>query len=148
MKKLILGCLILLSIPMFAQKADLPGKVVNTFNQKFPGIKDVKWKEQKGDYKIKFDNHGVKTQVEINKDGKWKKTTSEVAFTDLPQSVQTTINSNKKAGELNSLKKVVEEGSPVIYKVEIKQGNSITKLKIDESGKVLKSVVESKSGDE
>lgn len=131
-----------------AQKADLPRKVVVTFDQKFPGVKDVKWKEQKGDYKIKFDFSGKKIQVEINENGKWKKTTTTMDFAEIPDKVQATINANKKKGEISSIKKVVSEGEAVEYKIEIKEGSSITKLKTDELGKILKSVVESKSGDE
>jgi len=147
MKNWIVFSLIFFCIPVIAQKADLPKKVIVTFDQKFPGIKDVKWKEEKGDYKIKFNYKGKNTTTEISEEGKWKKTTIHVLFDEMPGQVQAIVNSNKKGGEISDPRKVTEDGEYTVYKVDIIQGNTVTKLKIDETGKLLKLETETKGGD-
>ncbi len=146
MRNFIVLCgLFLFTLPLLSQKADLPKKIVVTFDQKFPGVTEVKWKKDKSDYKIKFDYKGKKTVAEINEEGKWKKTSVNFTLEELPQGVQSTIKANRKNGEVNSIKQITEEGKATVYKVEIKDGNTLTKLKIDEAGKVLKSESETKS---
>jgi len=95
--KYLLVCLSFIAcLSASAQKNTLPKKIVKTFDQKYPGVENVNWDIENGDYKIKFIDNGKRTTVDIGGKGSWEKTSVHLPFEDLPKAVQATENQQKK----------------------------------------------------
>lgn len=145
MKYWIICCLFVICVPVFGQKADLPKRVLKTFETKFPGVENLKWNVEKGDYKLKFVYNGKKTTVEIDgEDGHWEKTSIHIAFDELPAPVQAAVNKQKKNADIDEIKRVVNDDDELYYRIELLEGNLVTKIDIDEKGTVIKSETEPK----
>ncbi len=138
-------CLVLVSASAYAQKSTLPKNILNTLEKKCPGAEDVQWKvKSKGDYEIKFKLNGKKTEVEIDEDGTWEKTTTHISVDELPKAVRATVMEQKKDAEISELKVIVTNDDETYYRVNLKDGNGRTKLKIDKKGKITSSEVKKK----
>lgn len=131
--------LICSTMAAFSQIDDLPRAVARTFEKKFPGVTDIKWYVEKGDYKIKFTLNGKKTVAEIDPDGTWEKTSTHITFEELPAPVKTTVNEQKKSGSLDEIKSVVDDEGSSYYRIDIIDSNYKTKLWINPKGKLEKS---------
>lgn len=142
MKYWISSFLMFLCISVLAQKSDLPKRVAKTFDSKFPGIENVKWNVEKGDYKIKFDYNGKKTVVEIDGDGTWEKTSTHLLFDELPAEVKTTVNEKTVNAEISELKKVIDDEDDLYYRIDLIEGSKKIKLWVDEKGKITRSEAE------
>lgn len=108
--------------------------------KKYPSAEDVRWKvKSKGDYEIKFELNGKKTEVEIDDDGTWEKTTTHLNLDELPTLVKATVLEHKKGAEISWLKVTVKHNEETCYKAYLNNGKSKIKLKIDEKGKIISS---------
>ena len=135
----------LFSTSTFAQKSTLPGKVLKTFDKNYSNAVDVVWEvKSKGDYKIKFDLDGKKNIVEIDENGKWKKTTAHVSFDQLPLVIQSSVNEQKKNYEVTDVKVITNDDKDTYYKVDLGDESKTIKLEINGKGKIVKS--ETKKG--
>ncbi|MEJ6583883.1 MAG: PepSY-like domain-containing protein [Crocinitomicaceae bacterium] len=130
----------LFSTSTFAQKSTLPVKVLKTFDKNYSNSADVVWEvKSKGDYKIKFDLEGKKNIVEIDENGKWKKTTAHISFDQLPIEIQASVNEQKKNYEITDVKVITNDDKATFYKVDLGDENKTIKLDINEKGKIVKS---------
>jgi len=121
-----------------AQKHTLPKKIVKTFDQKYPGVENVNWDIENGDYKIKFIDNGKRTTVDIGGKGSWEKTSVHLPFEDLPKAVQATVNQQKKNAAFDEIKKVVNNNDELFYRIELIEGNNKTKVDVSEDGNIIR----------
>jgi len=132
----------LFSSSTFAQKSTLPVKVLKTFDKNYSNAIDVVWEvKSKGDYKIKFDLEGKKNTVEIDENGKWKKTTAHISFDQLPFVIQTAVNEQKKNHEITDVRVITNDDKPTYYKVDMGDETKTIKLEINGKGKIVKSEI-------
>lgn len=138
MKYIVLCLFCLISLGAFSQKSYLPGRVAKTFEKKFPGVTDIKWNVEKGDYKIKFIYKGKKTTVEIDPDGTWEKTSTHIAFEELPAPVQQAVNQRKNKAGIDEIKQVVDDEGNSYYRIELIDESNKTKMDFLADGKLIK----------
>ena len=109
-----------------------PQVVLNAFNQKFPGVKDVDWDlEKNGEWEAEFDGtDGKDMSANFSADGKWLETETEIAFSELPQPVQNALK-GKKVKEAARIERM---DGKTVYEAEVNHKDLI----FDASGKLLK----------
>lgn len=90
-KSFLLSFFILFCFSIFG--LDVPGPVIKTFNDKYPGAKSVKWEMNEGAYEAEFKWKGVKYSAEFDASGNWLLQTTEMKFKDLPMAIQRSIDS-------------------------------------------------------
>lgn len=78
-------------------------------------------------------------QEQKDKKNKDKMDKDEIAVTDLPQSVQTSLRGEAYRDWNPTKAWKVQKDDGVVYKVEVTNGDETQKLKFDESGKYLAS---------
>jgi len=138
MKYLIVCLSFIVCLSASAQKSTLPKKIVKTFDQKYPGVENVNWDIENGDYKIKFIDNGKRTTVDIGGKGSWEKTSVHLSFEDLPKEVQATVNQQKKNATFDEIKKVINNNDELFFRIELIDGNIKTKLDVSEDGNIIK----------
>jgi hypothetical protein len=138
MKYVIVFIFCIISMALTAQKNTLPKKIRSTFDQKYPGIEEVNWDIENGDYKIKFVDQGKRTTVDIGAKGSWEKTSVHLPFEDLPKAVQATVNQQKKNATFDEIKKVINNDDKLFYRIELIEGENKTKLDVGENGNIIK----------
>ncbi|MFC2087653.1 hypothetical protein ACFLSA_05800 [Bacteroidota bacterium] len=84
MKNLIIIVMCLISISLYANKKELPSPLRESFTQKYPEASDIKYKMQKEDYQVKFNNQGIKTISLFDGHGNWIQTVSVLKNDNIP----------------------------------------------------------------
>jgi len=141
MKKVILlaaGALLLVSTS-FAKvdpdREDVNEKVLKVFENTFPVVTDVKWKEYTDYYSASFKQNGVQTEVRYDKEGNFISSLRYYKEERLPLSVLTQL---KKKFTTKSIFGVTEltSGTDISYFLTLEDGMPWTVGKADMSGNV------------
>ena len=82
------GLLILLFSSTISCGQNVPGKVKEAFNKKFPNAASVEWgKESDTEFEAEFTMNGKDYSANFNTDGTWMETEMEIEMEDLPDPV-------------------------------------------------------------
>lgn len=140
MKKLFIFAIPLLtalsSCAQDVSQALVPSVVLNAFQQKFPQASDVEW-EKKGElYEVEFDLQYKDHKALLDSTGKIIKHKQEIKPSELPISVQTTLQKGFSKYKIDDVKRIETEGI-VIYKVEVENAKEEKKVYLDANGKII-----------
>src|ERR1035437_2467655 len=103
MKKLIVIGLMLSGVSAFAQKIDaskVPASVQGTFSKNFPGINEVKWEKEKGNYEANFKQNGQKLSALFDANGRLLETETSIDVSALPAGAKEYIAQNYKSDKI------------------------------------------------
>ena len=139
MKKLILT-LAIISTVNFAQAqkinaSTVPTIVTSKFTALYPNCKAEEWKKEKGNYETKFVQSSIKTCLVIDPSGNVVKTTTSIAVSELPKTVNDYIVKNYANEMIKEASKTVEANGAVKYEAKVKE----THLCFDTNGNFVKS---------
>jgi hypothetical protein len=139
MKRIIVVGLMMASMSAFAQKIDaskVPGATLATFNKSFPGVKEVKWEIENGNYEANFKQNGEKKSVLIDAKGGLVETEIGIAVSALPAGVAEYVAKNYKGEKIKEAAKLKMANGDINYEAEVKGMDLI----FDANGKFIKSV--------
>ena len=137
MNKLIVLLLVLIGVNCFAQKIDaskVPAAVQAAFSKQFPGIKEVKWEIEKGNYEANFKQKNDKMAALFEADGKWLETETGIEVSALPAGAKEYIAKNYKGDKIKEAAKLKMANGDENYEAEVKGMDLI----FDASGKFIK----------
>ena len=139
MKKMIVVGLMLVSIATFAQKIDgskVPATAQATFSKNFPGIKDVKWEKEKGNYEANFKQDDQKMSAVFDANGGLLETETGIAISDLPAGVAEYVAKNYKGEKIKEAAKLKMANGDTNYEAAVKGKDLI----FDAKGNFIKAV--------
>ena len=139
MKQLLILVLMLGCGLLFSQKRTAPDTVLLAFKQKYSDVSDVKIKEKKGEYTIRFKNDGHQAEAVYSSMGSWKRTETSLKVKDIPEQVMQTIEKKYKDGTCTSVTRIEKSIREPYYLIMVDSRRAYFTVEIDDSGKVLKS---------
>lgn len=83
---LVIAAAAMISFNACGQNAkDVPAKVKAGFDQKFPGVQNVKWgKENANEWEAEFKMNAKEYSANFNADGSWLETEYEISASEIP----------------------------------------------------------------
>ena len=151
MNKLTLTVIGLALLLVHACDADkkVPEKVKTSFAQKFPDAKNIEWAmENDTEWEAEFTMNGVEYSSNFTVAGEWTETEFEMKITELPEVVQTVINSDYSDYNIEGIESS-ETKEGVVYEIALEKGENNVELSISKDGVVLNKVtVEENEEDE
>ena len=124
----------------FAQnisQSNIPAVVLNAFQLKYPNADDVKWKLEKGNYRVDYRVNSKDNRLTMDYKGNILKHTQDLYISEIPKAVLATIQTRVPYYDVNDADKLVE-GSKITYAINFKIDNKKHYFWLDEKGKLLK----------
>ena len=127
----------------------VPEKVKTSFAQKFPDAKNIEWAmENDTEWEAEFTMNGVDYSSNFTVAGEWTETEYEMKINELPEVVQTVINSDYSDYNIEGIESS-ETKDGVVYEIALEKGESNVELSISKEGVLLNQVtVEESEADE
>jgi len=148
MKNLFYAVLALISLTACSQTKNVPQNILNAFSHKFPNAKEVEWgKENENIWEAEFELSDKDMSANFNIKGDWQETETELTRKDLPTAVNTKI---KTAYKGYKVKEVGYTETPQLkaYEIEVKKGEKLIEVMLDNSGNIIKTKTINKESDE
>ena len=137
---------------VIVNEQNVPTNVLQSFNQLYKGVTDVKWDKVKEYHVARFNGKdlsravGYTTSAWFTVDGKQHQADQDIEFNQLPTVVKFAFNAYKEKiyadWTLDDCEVVVREGMSLIYVIEIEKGDLEREISISESGDILKDVLD------
>ena len=127
----------------------VPEKVKTSFEQKFPDAKNIEWAmENDTEWEAEFTMNGVDYSSNFTVAGEWTETEYEMKINELPEVVQTVINSDYSDYNIEGIESS-ETKEGVVYEIALEKGENNVELSISKDGVLLNKVtVEENEEDE
>ena len=137
MKKTIIAVLLLISVAAIAQKVDaskIPASVKASFSKNFPGLAQVKWEREKGNFEAGFTQNGLKMSAVFDEKGNLIETETAIDIANLPAGAKEYIAQNYKGSKIKEAAMLKMPNGDINYEAEVKDSDLI----FDASGKFIK----------
>ena len=138
MKNLLILVLCLFSMGAIAQKKGLPQQVNDSLIFRYPDASDIKFRKQKDDFRIKFDNKGSKISSVYDANGNWKESVTTIEDENIPENVSKSINKKYPGGSITGLSLLEDNSGKQVYQAKVNTEKFYYNLELDSSGKILK----------
>ena len=140
--KRILGIfvIVLFTGSVFAQnisQSNVPAVVLNAFQINFPGAEDVKWKLEKGNYRVEYRVNSKIHHLSMDNKGQMLKHSQDLYASEIPKAVLETIRSKEAYFDLHDADRF-EEGYKIVYEINFKKDGKEHFFWINEKGELLK----------
>lgn len=149
MKKLVLSLstVLLTAIVGCAQK-EAPAEVQNTFKQKYPGARSVKWEmENSTEWEAEFKMEDKEMSAGFDLKGNWQHTETEIKMKELPAAVSGAIKTQFADYKAEDPEKVEMANGEVAYEVELEKGDEEWEVVFSADGKVINKKQETEDED-
>ena len=125
--------------------SDIPPSAKQTFTQKFPDAKDVKWeKEDDGSIEAEFKSGKSKYSATFDQAGKWLETESEIKKSELPGAVLATITKEFSGFKIEDVERLETPDQGKLFEVKLEKKEISYEVQFNETGKVIKKEKEEK----
>ncbi len=125
---------------IFAQEIsqnNVPAVVLNEFKLKFANATDVKWKLEKGNYRVNFEVNGKDHELKLDDRGKIVKHEQDLYVSEIPKVVMETIKKKVPFFDVEDADKIIENGKTT-FEINFEIEDKDHDFWIDEKGKLLK----------
>lgn len=139
MRNILIIGMLLLCFSATAQRIDdskVPRVVVSTFLRSFPGVKDVKWEKENGNYEANFNENGKKSAALIDSAGSLIESEMEIQIDALPTEVRNYVAKNYKGKKIKEAAMIKLPNGAINYEAAIKGKDLI----FDKYGEFIKEV--------
>jgi hypothetical protein len=144
MKKIILPFAVLMTLSVAAQnehkkheKIEVPVAVLESFKKDFSPEK-AKWKKEKNDFEVYFENKGIETSAIYNVSGHRKSIEVEIKETELPAGVLDYVKKSYPTEKIKEFGKITDDKNVVTFEVEVKKDKESHDVIFDSKGTFLK----------
>ena len=139
--KRIIGLIALPLISMFSysqeiQQKNVPAVALNAFQLKFPNATDIKWRLEKGNYRIDFESNNKDNDLIMSDKGELLMHKQDLYVSEIPKIVLETIQSKVAFFDVSDADRL-EEGGKIRYKVDLKVNDKNNEFIVDETGRLL-----------
>lgn len=119
------------------KESQVPSSVKAAFQKEFPGVA-AKWEKEDDNYEVNFKKDGKTMSAVINKAGTIVETETDIAVSELPQSVTSYLKVHYKGMKVKEAAKIVNAKGELNYEAEVNGKDVI----FDANGKFIKEVKE------
>lgn len=134
MKKIVFTVLLFSAQGVFAQKSVAPENVKTAFAKAYPGIKDVKWEKEDGNYEASFKKEGNDVSVIYSPKAIMLESEIEISPSALLPGIQSYMALHYKLMPIKGAAKITKANGTIEYEAAIK-GKDIL---FDSNGKFIK----------
>lgn len=138
---------------------NVPDKVQQEFNTRFPNVQNVKWDIVKNYHVARFNAPATKskdsqynTNAWFTNEGRFCQTDEDMDFADLPILAQESFTAYKNKfyadWEIDDCEMLAREGMAAVFVIELEKGDLEREISISESGDILKDVLDDDDEDE
>ena len=138
MKNILIIGLCFFSLGLWAQPKGLPVNVYDSLMFKYPDATDLKSKKQKDDFRIRFENKGIKITSIYDAAGNWKESVSILKEENIPDNIKKSIKKKYTEGFISSVNLVEDNKGKIIYEATVDTEKYLINLELDNNGKILK----------
>ena len=124
----------------------VPAKVREAFQSKFPGVSQVEWKlKNDKNYEAEFKRKGVEVAAKFDPKGKWLETETAIEQADLTKEVQATLTKEFKGYKIIETQKVerADDKRP-LFEVHLEKADEVLKVQLEANGTVSSKSVKGK----
>lgn len=133
----VIGLILLLVLACDTDKK-VPEKVLASFEQKFPGAKNVEWDmENDSEWEAEFIMDEVEYSSNFMVNGEWTETEFELNISELPEEVQLVIASNYSDYNIEAIESS-ETKEGIVYEIALEKGEINVELTISKEGDIVK----------
>lgn len=119
-------------------KSKVPDKVMVSFKEKFPDIKNEKWEMIDSNiYEASFKLNDKEMYVDYRESGEWLETEYKIEKSELPQSVSLVVENEFVTYTAEEYRKVDSEQHGECYHVKLKKDSETMWILLSENGVVL-----------
>jgi hypothetical protein len=140
MKKLTFWIFAMVSFQFIqAQKLDaskVPSQVKSAFSNKFPGLENVNWEKENGQYEASYKKDGQSCSALFKSDGTFTESEIDIKVTELPAAATEYLNEHYKGTEIKEASKITRASGEILYEASVKGKDVI----FDSGGKFIKTV--------
>ncbi len=106
---------------------NIPHKITDAFQAKYPEAKDAKWKTGKTEYSSQFTVDKIKYNAFYSMEGNWLRTESKISLsTKLPEIVQDSLHKTKYTDWNMTAIKQIDDSSGRYYQLEVNDSNKLS----------------------
>jgi len=118
----------------------VPVNLKSDFHKSYNNATNVEWELDGNEYNVEFDISKMEHEIWYNKDGKIVKMEKEIAESELPKEIVSTLKNNYDGYDVNSVE-LKEQNNIKIYEIELKKGWFKERdVFFDVNGKVLSDI--------
>jgi len=133
--KLLLIAVLLFSYAVFAQEANVPKVVKDSFAKHYPKVTDVKWdKEGPKEFEAGFKENGKNTSVVFDEKGNIKETETAIQISELPKSAAVFVEKNYPGFKISEAAKILDAKGVETFEAEITKDKVKKDLLFDSKG--------------
>jgi hypothetical protein len=104
---------------------EIPSSVKSEFSSLYPGITDVKWSKEDGNFEAEFKVEKVETSVVIDSKGNLMETEQEISTDQLPKQATDYIAGSYPGKKIAETAKITDSKGTVTYEVQIGKSDLI-----------------------
>ena len=136
--KLLLIAVLLFSFVIFAQDANVPKAVKDSFAKYYPKVTDVKWdKEGATEFEAGFNENGYNISVVFDEKGNVKETETAIQISVLPKSAALFVEKNYPGFKISEAAKILDAKGEVTFEAEITKDKVKKDLLFDSKGNAI-----------
>ena len=124
---------------LHAQKLDasrVPTAVKNSFSTKYPGIENVNWEKENGQFEASYKKDGHSMSAMFKADGTFTESEEDIQLSELPAAAAQYMKEHYKGSEIKEASKITKANGAVNYEAAIKGKDII----FDAHGQFIKEV--------
>jgi hypothetical protein len=136
---LFFAAVLFISVTACAQTPnDLPAKVKNAFDQKFPGAQKVKWSNEKAnEWEAEFKLSGKEYSANYNADGSWMETELEISKKEIPFTVTNALTKEFPGYKVEE-SVISETATGKVYEFKLKVAEELKEITVNTYGTIIK----------
>ncbi|GAB4038545.1 PepSY-like domain-containing protein [Spirosoma gilvum] len=115
-------------------RIDVPAAVKATVARLYPGVKDVKWEKEAGNYEAGLTHNGKELSLVIDANGNVLETETTIAISALPASVQDYVTKHYPGKKIKEAAVLIDANGKKTYETEVGGKDLI----FDEKGQFIK----------
>jgi len=127
----------------------VPEKIIAAFNAKYAAATNLNWgKESDTEYEAEFKLNGKVMSANFDATGKWLETECILKKEDLPQPIMNTLKLQFGDYQVIKVESLEKPGVPMIFEVQLKKGETVVGLEVDESGMIANKETRTKENED
>ncbi len=137
-------CIIVISCNQ--QKAEVPEKVLTSFENMFPSAVDVEWEmENENEWEAEFEMDGKESSACFTIGGIWVETEYEIE--SLPETIETILNETYPGFKISEIE-IIETPDFKGYEIEMVKGEEEIEILVTSDGEVIEVEIDEEKDEE
>ena len=135
---ILVSILFLLTYCSAISQNEVPVKVQENFEKKYPGENDPDWHiDKNGNFESHFKIDGEKYRADFSPNGNWIETENNIKKKELPKAIKRILNKKYKDVKIYEIEKVDHFSKGIFYDVELKIDGKKKDIEFKGDGSVI-----------